>query len=242
MTSLPGGHSDAAESQRQVVVVEENPERRDRLCAWLSRHGLQAKPVLPLEIDSLSPHSNGAILLGNGHASSVTWERLAERIRAVDKRVPILLLGPLADDTNEEQVIDAVERWYRATPAVPQARHAEHILLVDDDPKFRQILQAFLELKGFQVRAAGSGEDALQQLAREEPRVVLLDMKMPGMDGLLTLKHLRLAHQNLPVIFATQMDEEDLIGEAKILGVNDYLVKPFSFEFLEAILRTKIFV
>ena len=238
-------------------MVEEDPERRERLCAWLTRHGLQAKPVLPIEIDMLSPHSNGVILLGNGHASSVAWERLAERIRGVDKRVPILLLGHVADDrfvppdliqaclpddTNEEQVIEEVERWYHGTAAAPQAHHAGYILLVDDDSKFRHILQTFLELKGFQVRATGSGEDALQELAREEPRVVLLDVKMPGMDGLLTLKHLRLAHPNLPVIFATQMDEEEMIGEAGVLGVNDYLVKPFSFEFLEAILRTKIFV
>ena len=123
----------------------------------------------------------------------------------------------------------------------PPTQHPGRILLVDDDPKFRQILQSFLELKGFRVITAGSGEDALDQLTHCDPRVVLLDMKMPGMDGLLTLKHLRISHPNLPVIFVTQMDEEERINEAGVLGVNDYLIKPFSFEALEAILLTKVF-
>ena len=115
------------------------------------------------------------------------------------------------------------------------------ILLVDDDLKFQQILRAFLELKGFRVTAVNSGEAALEQLTHSDLRVVLLDMKMPGMNGLLTLKHIRTSHPNLPVIFVTQTDEEETMGEAGILGVNDYLIKPFSFAFLETILRTKIF-
>ena len=125
--------------------------------------------------------------------------------------------------------------------AIPPARHPGRILLVDDDSKFRQILRAFLELKGFQVIAASSGEEALERLTNSDPRVVLLDMKMPGMDGLLTLKHIRISHPHLPVICVTQMDEEETRGEAGILGVNDYLIKPFSFELLEATLLTKIF-
>ena len=124
---------------------------------------------------------------------------------------------------------------------VREITHPGRILLVDDDPKFQQILQAFLELKGFHVIAVNSGEAALEQLTQSDVKVVLLDMKMPGMDGLLTLKHIRMSHPNLPVIFATQMDEEETMGEAGILGVNNYLIKPFSFELLEAILRAKIF-
>ena len=125
--------------------------------------------------------------------------------------------------------------------ALPPTRHPGRVLLVDDDPKFQNILRAFLELKGFHVIVASSGQDALAEIARSAPQVVLLDMKMPGMDGLLTLKQIRLACPTLPVIFVTQMDEEEMIGEVGLLGVNGYLTKPFSFEGLEAILRTTIF-
>ena len=124
---------------------------------------------------------------------------------------------------------------------LPPKRHPGRVLLVDDDPKFQNILRAFLELKGFSVIVASSGQDALAEIARSAPRVVLLDMKMPEMDGLLTLKHIRLAYPTLPVIFATQIDEDDMVGEAGLLGVNGYLTKPFSFEGLEDILRTTIF-
>ena len=128
-----------------------------------------------------------------------------------------------------------------ADSAESPARHSERILLVDDDPKFRQIMQAFLELKGFRVTAASSGQEALAQLTRSEPQVILLDMKMPGMDGLLTLKHIRASHPAVPVIFVTQADEEEMLGEAGMLGVNGYLTKPFSFQALEAILHAKLF-
>ena len=125
--------------------------------------------------------------------------------------------------------------------ALSSKRHPGRVLLVDDDLKFQNILRTFLELKGFRVIVASSGQDALAEIARSTPRVVLLDVKMPGMDGILTLKQIRLAYPTLPVIFATQLDEDDMIGAAGLLGVNGYLTKPFSFEGLEAILRTTIF-
>ena len=124
-----------------------------------------------------------------------------------------------------------------ADSAESPGRHSGRILLVDDDPKFRHTMRAFLELKGFHVIVASSGQEALEQLSRSDPRVVLLDMKMPGMDGLLTLKDIRASHPTVPVIFVTQVDEEETNGEAGMLGVNVYLTKPFSFQVLEAILR-----
>ena len=98
------------------------------------------------------------------------------------------------------------------------------VLLVDDDPKFRAILQEFLELNGFNVVTAAAGDKALEQIALDFPKVVLLDMRMPGMDGILTLKHIRVAHPNLPVIVVTQDGDDRIREEALMLGVNDYLL------------------
>jgi len=135
---------------------------------------------------------------------------------------------------------DSVERRVSGRARPHNAQYSGRILLVDDDPKFQQIMREFLELKGFRVIIASSGQEAMRCLTRSDPRVVLLDMKMPGMDGLLTLKRIRVSHPTVPVIFVTQSDEEEFIGEARLLGVNDCLLKPFSFEALEAILLTKI--
>lgn len=120
-------------------------------------------------------------------------------------------------------------------------RYPGSVLVVDDDLKFRNILKDFLELSGFTVVVATSGEEALQRLAQTVPRVVLLDVRLPGMDGLMTLKHIRLAHPNLPVICVTQDGGDYTQEQAELLGVSDYLLKPFHFQELKSILLLKIF-
>jgi len=120
-------------------------------------------------------------------------------------------------------------------------RYPGSVLVVDDDLKFRNILKDFLELSGFTVVVANSGEEALQRLAQTVPRVVLLDVRMPGMDGLLTLKHIRLSHPNLPVICITQDGGDYTQEQAELLGVSDYMLKPFHFQELKSILLLKIF-
>ena len=120
-------------------------------------------------------------------------------------------------------------------------RYPGSVLVVDDDFTFRNILRDFLELSGFTVVVAGSREEALQRLAQTVPRVVLLDVRLPGMDGLMTLKHIRLAHPNLPVICITQDGGDDTQEQAELLGVSDYMLKPFHFQELKSILLLKIF-
>jgi DNA-binding response OmpR family regulator len=115
------------------------------------------------------------------------------------------------------------------------------ILLVDDDPRFTHILRELLELNGFTVITASTGEQALEHLALSSPKVVLLDVRMPGMDGLLILKHIRVNQPNLPVIIITQDSEDRTREEAAILGANGYLLKPFDFEQLKTLLLLKVF-
>ena len=202
---------------------------------------------------------SGVILVGSssksGHASG---PELAERIRTFDAHVPVILLGHLTTmdpsmppptiqaclppEPQEDALIAEVSRWLTMAPTTPAPKPlVGTVLVVDDDPKFRDILRNFLELRGFAVAAAGSGEEGLAALKDQQPGVVLLDLRMPGMDGLLTLKHLRMAYPNLPVLILSNLDEGAAMEEAGLLGVNDYLVKPFNFEHLENVLLTKIF-
>lgn len=109
----------------------------------------------------------------------------------------------------------------------------KNILLIDDDALMRRSLSFNLEQAGFSVRTAASAEDGLAQAGREKPDLVLLDINLPGMDGLDALKRLR-EQMGLAVIFVTARRREldQVVGLE--LGADDYITKPFDFDVLLA--------
>jgi DNA-binding response OmpR family regulator len=108
-----------------------------------------------------------------------------------------------------------------------------HILLVDDDALIRRSLAFSLEKAGYHVSTAGNAEDALAMARASPPELVLLDIGLPGMDGLETVKHLR-EPLRLPVIFLTARHREidEVLGLE--LGADDYITKPFDLDVLLA--------
>jgi DNA-binding response OmpR family regulator len=116
---------------------------------------------------------------------------------------------------------------------------AEHILLVDDDALLRRSLAFSLEQAGYHVSTAATGEDALALALRDPPDLILLDIGLPGMDGLETLPRLR-EHLNTPVIFLTarRRDLDQVLGFE--LGADDYITKPFDLDVVLARIKTVI--
>jgi DNA-binding response OmpR family regulator len=110
---------------------------------------------------------------------------------------------------------------------------ASHILLVDDDALLRRSLAFNLERAGYRVSTAASAEDALALAQRDRPDLVLLDIGLPGMDGLDALRHLD-AQVGVPVIFLTARRREldEVLGLE--LGADDYVSKPFDLDVLLA--------
>jgi two-component system alkaline phosphatase synthesis response regulator PhoP len=101
------------------------------------------------------------------------------------------------------------------------------ILVVDDEPKIVKLAQDYLEKNGYQVASAGDGATALAAFRRDKPDLVVLDLNLPGMDGLAVCRAIR--HEaDTPIIMLTaRVDEVDrLIGLE--LGADDYITKPFS--------------
>lgn len=113
------------------------------------------------------------------------------------------------------------------------------ILVADDEPMICRILEAFFQKRGLKVITAGTGEEVLQKMA-EKPLAVLLDINMPGMSGIETLKRLHAQAPQIPIIMVTANEEADVIREALDAGAYDYVVKPFSLEYIETVLLTKI--
>lgn len=100
------------------------------------------------------------------------------------------------------------------------------ILIVDDDEEMLEVLSLRLTRHGWTVRTAETGEEGLDELRVSLPDAVLLDVRMPGMSGLETLKAMRARLPRLPVVFLSAASDAESIVEAMRLGAFDYVVKP----------------
>ncbi|MCM8776499.1 MAG: response regulator [Candidatus Omnitrophica bacterium] len=107
------------------------------------------------------------------------------------------------------------------------------ILVVDDEEDVRLFLQDFLMERDMVVFSAGSGEEALEIMSREKPDIVLLDIMMPGMDGLELLSKIKQLYPKTSVIMITALNDEVKVHKAKKLGAQNYILKPFSLGYLE---------
>lgn len=104
---------------------------------------------------------------------------------------------------------------------------AAHVLVVDDDPNVAEVITRYLEREGFRVDTLGNGQEAIRRVIVNPPDLLVLDLMLPGMDGLEVCRQLR-ALEPVPVIMLTAKgDETDRIIGLD-LGADDYITKPFS--------------
>ncbi|HET6518874.1 MAG TPA: response regulator [Geminicoccaceae bacterium] len=117
------------------------------------------------------------------------------------------------------------------------AEPSSSVLLVDDDPQIRELVTTYLTGEGFAVTAVGDGEAMRAALARRAPDVVVLDIMLPGEDGLSLMHHLRREH-DVGIIMLTAKDEpvDRVIGLE--MGADDYLGKPFLLRELSARIKS----
>lgn len=108
------------------------------------------------------------------------------------------------------------------------------ILVIDDDPAIANVLRRGLAYEGFAPLTANSGTEGLSLLQTREPDLVILDVLMPGMDGLEVLRRLRVADPDLPVLLLTARDAAADQVQGLQAGADDYVTKPFDFAVLVA--------
>jgi DNA-binding response OmpR family regulator len=107
------------------------------------------------------------------------------------------------------------------------------ILVVDDDPEVRMTTRDFLASKGYTVTVAAGGREALGLVEAVNPDVVLLDVAMPDMDGMETLRRLVAAWPTLPVIMITANADIEITSKVLQMGAADYVPKPFDLDYLD---------
>ncbi len=113
------------------------------------------------------------------------------------------------------------------------------VLVVDDDPNLLRLVEANLRARGYQVDTAASGEEALEKLRQNNYSCLLLDLMLPGMDGIEVISETR-AESDVPVVVMSALGDEERKVEALDLGADDYLVKPFGVAELLARVRAAI--
>ena len=116
----------------------------------------------------------------------------------------------------------------------------KRILVVDDEIIIRNLLKEFLSRKGYAVYTAPDGRAAIAEVKEIRPHIVLLDIMMPGMGGIDTLKEIRKIDPRVGVIMVTAIADEELGKRAIALGACDYITKPVNFDYLETVLMVKM--
>lgn len=107
------------------------------------------------------------------------------------------------------------------------------ILVVDDEKNIRTLFRDELEECGYEVATAGSGTEAIEQVATNKPDLIVLDIRMEDMTGLEVLEHVRRDHEDLPVIMCTAvrgLEDDFTVWDSK---VSDYITKPVDLEVLK---------
>ena len=209
---------------RTVLVIDDDPEAQDIVERFLRKDGFEvvtadsgeeglrlAHKLLPaaITLDVMMPDMDGWSVLRALKADPVLHDVPVVMLTMVDDKSKGYSLGAtdyLTKPVDREQLHYALTRY--CTPGEPCP-----VLLVEDDPATREMMVRTLEEANWHVREAGNGREALDQLAREIPQLILLDLMMPVMDGFDFLLEMRAnaAWQDIPVIVLTAKDltEED---------------------------------
>ena len=108
------------------------------------------------------------------------------------------------------------------------------ILVVDDEIDVCDFVKSFFEERDFQVFTALSGNEAMRILRKESPHIILLDIRMKGIDGIETLSRIRQLDKKVKVIMVTAVEDQDKMEAARKLGASEYITKPLVLEDLEA--------
>jgi len=114
---------------------------------------------------------------------------------------------------------------------------ARNVLVVDDDHSTREFLRQWLEIMGYHVKEAPTAEIALAMMLTDPASIILLDIDMPGHDGLWFAERVKAEWPSAAIVFASAVDKMETIERARWLGAVDYVQKPFQWEMIAQAMR-----
>jgi DNA-binding NtrC family response regulator len=111
------------------------------------------------------------------------------------------------------------------------------ILVVDDEPNILEVIQSFLESEGYEVRTAESGASVFSYLDGDDTNIVLLDIRMPDIDGLQCLRYIKEKYPTIEVVMMSGFATLQMARKSLEIGAFDYLRKPLSFNHLKEVIQ-----
>ncbi len=113
------------------------------------------------------------------------------------------------------------------------------ILVIDDEVEICEMLKDFLTKEGYDVITTTSAMDGIDKAVTEKPHLICLDIRMPEMDGIEVMRHIRRIDKEVTILMATAVMDDAVSAEAAKLGAYDYIIKPFDLNYLKKILQVK---
>lgn len=114
------------------------------------------------------------------------------------------------------------------------------LLIVDDEKGITDSLKDFFMHRGFSVKTANSGEEALTTVKTDKPDIIFLDIRMRGISGLDVLEKAKKMDKSIKIIVLTIHEEKEIADKARQLGADEYITKPFKVEYLEEVVIKKV--
>ena len=181
--------------------------------------------------------------------------------REKEKYVPTVLLAPSLDPDIEKKGMESgaaeiilreasAKEFCQRTAKIIEAkdrlapfgapRKDQKILIVDDEEGVRKYLSLFFQRKGYETLTAQNGEEAIRIVQEKRPPMILLDIRMPGVDGIETLRKIRILDAQAGIVMAIAVQDEQVAKEAMALGAYAYAIKPFDMQYLELVVLTRL--
>jgi DNA-binding response OmpR family regulator len=228
-----------------ILFAHSDAETRSILYEVFTKRGYKIT-TLPTHkdiIDILNKERPGYIFL-DPNITDIPAKAALDKIKAIDNNVEVIILGYC--ETRPE-LINYIIKILRPKqePKEPEEETKRRpqeatILVVDDEQETLDLLKKYLSRKGYNVDIASSAEEAITKTNTLKPDVVLMDIRMKGLDGMVALKRIKAIDKSIIVIMTTAIGNDDVINESLKLGANDYLVKPFNLDKLEAAILNAI--
>jgi len=244
----------------KILVIDDDRMNCELIQSVFTRHGYQVLSAMSgIEGLNLFRQHAPRVTILDLRMPEMDGLTVLKEIRAYDPHAPVIILGGGATEEQENQarglrvtdfirkglsldvLVECVNRVAqlpdKSVPALPGvagsaalAEKGETILVVDDEPLVRDLLVKFLSLRGYRALGVKDGAEALSMVEHSPPDLILLDLLMPGMDGIEVLRQLRQREYRGGVIIITGSHDEDSLDEAWVMGPQEVIGKPIDLD------------